>query len=213
MVYRIFPIIVILSIVFSNSHNILSEISSDLNWMFLDEINDKEVFEHVNENCHCTFLKIEKKINFTEESILNVISDINNYNEIIQNTSIKTNLIEVVNDTILAHQIIKNSIPFVRDRQYLFKMYLTNENSIEWFILKKNSDFLSPFFLDDVRTLTVGAGTWSFRYENSDKILINKIYVDDEVNLPIIFLNKFRKENVIKIFDDIMSYIEKIEEI
>ena len=49
---------------------------------------------------------------------------------------------------------------------------------------------------EDIKTLTLGAGSWSYKYNQSQKVLINKIYVDDEANLPAIFINKLKMLNV-----------------
>ena len=57
--------------------------------------------------------------------------------------------------------------------------------------------------------MATGAGSWSFRHDEYDKLLINKIYVNDEVNLPNVFLNKLRKEQVIQIFSDVIEYTAK----
>ena len=195
--------------IYSNSNDILNKINENLNWIAVDEINEKKIYEFYDENCNCTFLKVEKMIKFNEGQILNTIFDIENYNNLISNRNIETNFIDEINDTIFAHQLIKNAVPFIRDRQYVFKMYYSGQNTIEWNILDKESSYLKPFFSDDLRTLTVGAGSWSFRYTESDKYLINKIYVNDEVNLPSVFLGKLRKEHVVRIFDDVIEYLQK----
>ena len=198
-----------ISIIYSNSDDILSKINSDLNWILTEQIDNKSVYEFFDNDCDCTYLKVETIVKSNEKNILETIIDIVNYNNIISNSYIETNLVEVINDTIFAHQIIKNGVPFVRDRQYVFKMYYSAENCVEWVILDKKDSFLKPFLSDDLRTLATGAGSWSFRYDESDKLLINKIYVNDEVNLPNVFLNKLRKEQVIQIFSDVIEYTAK----
>ena len=204
-----FLFIILYSLIYSNSIDISNKINENLNWIATDQIDKKKIYEFYDDSCGCTFLKIEKIVELSEENIFNTIVDIENYNNFISNRNIETNFIEEINDTIFVHQLIKNPVPFIRDRQYIFKMYYSGENSIEWNILSKENSYLKPFISDDLKTLNLGAGSWSFAYVESDKYLINKIYVNDEVNLPNVFLNKLRKDHLMQIFDDVINYTKK----
>ena len=206
---RLYNLLFIISFVFSDSSEILSDFNTNFDWVLVEEKNNMKIFEYNNPSCDCLYSKIEQPVNHNEKDILNVISSIDKYNIVIKNKSLNTELIDIENDTIYAYQIIKNSVPFIRDRQYVFKMYYINENHLEWMIVDENSSYLIPYLNDDVRTLNLGAGTWSFRYENSKKILINKIYVDDGVNLPWIFINKLKRDHVVQIFNDVLDSIKE----
>jgi len=206
---RLYNLLFIISFVFSDSSEILSDFNTNLDWVLVEEKNNMKIFEYNNPSCDCLYSKIEQPVNHNEKDILNVISSIDKYNIVIKNKSLNTELIDIENDTIYAYQIIKNSVPFIRDRQYVFKMYYINENHLEWMIVDENSSYLIPYLNDDVRTLNLGAGSWSFRYENSKKILINKIYVDDGVNLPWIFINKLKRDHVVQIFNDVLDSIKE----
>ena len=207
--HRVYNLLFIISFVFSNSSEILSDFNTNFDWVLVEEKNNMKIFEYNNPSCDCLYSKIEQPVNYNEKDILNVISSIDKYNIVIKNKSLNTELIDIANDTIYAYQIIKNSIPFIRDRQYVFKMYYINENHLEWMIVDENSSYLIPYLNDDIRTLNLGAGSWSFRYENSKKILINKIYVDDGVNLPWIFINKLKRDHVVQIFNDVLDSIKE----
>ena len=207
--HRVYNLLFIISFVFSDSSEILSDFNTNFDWVLVEEKNNMKIFEYNNPSCDCLYSKIEQPVNHNEKDILNVISSIDKYNIVIKNKSLNTELIDIENDTIYAYQIIKNSIPFIRDRQYVFKMYYINENHLEWMIVDENSSYLIPYLNDDVRTLNLGAGSWSFRYENSKKILINKIYVDDGVNLPWIFINKLKRDHVVQIFNDVLDSIKE----
>ena len=54
-------------------------------------------------------------------------------------------------------------------------MYTVSKDHIEWIILDKKSDYLTPYLNADMKTLTLGAGSWSFRYDDSGTFLVNKI--------------------------------------
>mgnify|MGYP001236716373 FL=1 len=207
--HRVYNLLFIISFVFSNSSEILSDFNTNFDWVLVEEKNNMKIFEYNNPSCDCLYSKIEQPVNYNEKDILNVISSIDKYNIVIKNKSLNTELIDIEDDTIYAYQIIKNSIPFIRDRQYVFKMYYINENHLEWMIVDENSRYLIPYLNDDIRTLNLGAGSWSFRYENSKKILINKIYVDDGVNLPWIFINKLKRDHVVQIFNDVLDSIKE----
>ena len=206
---RLYNLLFIISFVFSDSSEILSDFNTNFDWVLVEEKKNMKIFEYNNPSCDCLYSKIEQPVNHNEKDILNVISSIDKYNIVIKNKSLNTELIDIENDTIYAYQIIKNSVPFIRDRQYVFKMYYINENHLEWMIVDENSSYLIPYLNDDVRTLNLGAGSWSFRYENSKKILINKIYVDDGVNLPWIFINKLKRDHVVQIFNDVLDSIKE----
>jgi len=209
---KISNILILFSIIICNSYDILSELNDNIKWTLIEERGSQKVFEFYDPDCNCTFVSVEKPVDYNESKVLDIIKDIANYNLVINNKSLDSKLIEINNDTIFAYQIIKNSIPFVRDRQYVFKMYHVDKNHIEWVILDKKNYYLQPYLNNDVKTLTLGAGSWSYKYNQSQKILVNKIYVDDEANLPAIFINKLKRNNVIDIYNDVINFASKTGE-
>ena len=209
---KILYTLILFSIIFCNSNHVLSDLNNkDLNWSLIEEIGEQRIYEYYNADCDCTYAKVEKPVDYKESEVLDIIKDIDNYNLVINNKSLDSKLIKVKNDTIFAYQIIKNSIPFIRDRQYVFKMYHVDENNIEWVILDKKNYQVKPYLNNDVKTLTLGAGSWSYKYNESQKVLINKIYVDDEANLPAVFINKLKRNNVVAIYNDVINHAKKLE--
>ena len=77
---------------------------------------------------------------------------------------------------------------------------------ITWTIVDKNHPLIQPYLSKDIKTLTLGAGSWLYK---KDKVLINKIYVDDEVNMPYKLIRGIKINSVVNIFNDIMKYINK----
>ena len=133
------------------------------------------------------------------------IQSISSYNNIITNKNIYTEQVLQEEDTLFAFQRISNSIPFVRDRQYILKMYPVGDSRIDWYIINKNNSLLVEYLNKSVHTLTYGAGSWEIKEEK----LINRIYIDEEINLPASFLYKLRIRHVTAIFDDILRNINK----
>ena len=107
-------------------------------------------------------------------------------------------------DTLFCYQRISNSIPFIRDRQYIFKMYRVDNSRIDWYLVNENHVALQPYLKDDVRTLTYGAGSWKFL--DDEKILIYRMYMDEEVNLPLSFIQKLRVNYALNIFNDVINW-------
>ena len=62
---------------------------------------------------------------------------------------------------------------------------------------------------ENINRLTYGAGTWEYKENN---LLVNSIYVDDEVNMPSRIVKKFRVNSVVDIFNDIINHLNKQKE-
>ena len=147
------------------------------------------------------YIKVVKRVDFSKDQIFEKIKSIDNYNEIISNENVITKLLLQEKDTLYGYQKISNSIPFVRDRQYIFKMYQKDNYRLDWYIIDKSSDLLKSYISDEVYTISYGAGSWYFK----DDTLTNRIYVDDGVNLPVNLLHKIRINHLTQIFDDVLN--------
>ena len=88
-------------------------------------------------------------------------------------------------------------------------MYRVDSNKIEWYLLEEESDLLASYNNKDINTLNYGAGSWEY---TEDKILINKIYVDDEVRMPYKLIQRFRINSVVTIFTDILNHLDVTKE-
>tara|TARA_B100000029_G_scaffold193768_1_gene191871 strand:+ start:870 stop:1484 length:615 start_codon:yes stop_codon:yes gene_type:complete len=202
-------ILIVLFFTFSfsfESRDVLNAINGELNWNLYEEYENKKFVYQSNEILDGVIVtKIEQKVNYKAKDIIDIILNINQYNTIISNKNIASSLDSSINDTIYAYQKITNMIPFVRDRQYVFKMYKVNENKINWYILDEKNSIVEKYVDESINTLIYGAGSWEVLNEN---ILVNKIYVNDEVNMPYKFINRIRIKSVVNIFDDILKILE-----
>ena len=202
-------ILIVLFFTFSfsfESRDVLNAINGELNWNLYEEYENKKFVYQSNEILDGVIVtKIEQKVNYKAKDIIDIILNINQYNTIISNKNIASSLDSSINDTIYAYQKITNMIPFVRDRQYVFKMYKVNENKINWYILDEKNSIVEKYVDESINTLIYGAGSWEVLDEN---ILVNKIYVNDEVNMPYKFINRIRIKSVVNIFDDILKILE-----
>jgi hypothetical protein len=200
----IFFIISICSFIFAfHSQDLLRELTGPNNWKKINIENDGKII-YQSESNKKKYIKIEKKFISNPTNALNIVQSIEDYNEIISNDNIDTHLIKRDNDTLYVSQIIKTSIPFLSNRQYIFKMYKVGESKVDWYILNEN-DFLDMEYIsENAHILTYGAGSW----EVNNNTVIYKIYVDDEVVLPSYIIGSARRKSIVSIFEDVISNLE-----
>jgi len=200
-------VIIFLTFLFPlNSTDLLFDMYSINNWVFLEEIDNKKIYQA---NCAINndkYIKIEKEIFKKEDIILDVIESVSSYDSVLSNKNIKTKLLLNKGDTSVVLQTITNAIPFTRDREYIFKMYRHNKNRIDWFLVNDSSVILEDFENEDSHKLSFGAGSWEIKKKDDKKILIYRMYLDDEVNLPLMFIQKIRINQTIDIFNDILTF-------
>ena len=200
-------LILLLTLLFpSNSNELLFDMYAIDNWDFIEENSNKKIYK-----ANCTinndqYIMIEQKLLKEQDNVLDVIESVSNYNNVLSNKNIKTKLLLSKGDTSIVLQTITNAIPFTRDRKYIFKMYRYNENRIDWFLLNDLNVLLYDFKDDDSHKLSFGAGSWEIKIKDDKKILIYRMYLDDEVNLPLMFIQKIRINQTVDIFNDILTF-------
>ena len=200
-----FLILFISSLVGSNSNEILIDIYNKNNWKQIDVIDNKNILEIENTLNNDKYLMIEYPIS-DNSNPLEVVKSVSKYNKIISNKNVTTDLLYNDNDTLYCIQKIKNSVPFVKDRQYIFKLYQVNKNRIDWHLLNKDHALFSEYLEEDIHTLTYGAGSWQIKEQKNKMILMYRMYVDEEVNLPLVFIKKLRVNHAIDIFNDVLKW-------
>ena len=198
---------IFLSFLFCDNSSLINDLYYNTVWDKYD-VNEKkqEIFVGSSSTKNVEYMKIQQLVEFDKQKLFSLIKNLNLYDQIISNKKISTKLIYSENDTLYGHQLITNMIPFIRDREYVFKMYMVDENRLDWILLKMDNILLSEYSDKKNNTLTCGAGSWEMQ---NDNLLTFRIYVDDEVNLPSLFLNRLKRNHVIQIFDDVLNYIEK----
>ena len=205
-----FNILLLFSFLLSfNSKDILIELNEIDSWILIDkQANDKKIYEYKNDYSGNKYLQIVQPINLNNNLMFSTIKDISNYNLIISNKNLYSKLVSTDNDTLSGYQLIENSIPLIRDRQYIFKMFQVSENRIDWYILDKEHQFLDKYVNKNIRTLSLGAGSWQIDYLGDERVLIYKMFIDDEVNLPNILIQKIKIKHTVDIFNDFLEYLK-----
>ena len=195
----------------SNSLEILLDIYNKNNWELIDIVDEnKMILETENTLNDDKYLMIEHSIVESNRDVLETIKSISKYNKIISNKNVTTELLYTDGDTLYCFQKIMNSVPFIRDRQYIFKLYQVNENRIDWYLVNKDHPLLINYLRDDIHTLTYGAGSWEIKDKNNKKVLMYRMYVDEEVNLPVVFMKKLRVNHALDIFNDVLAWVKGV---
>ena len=145
-------------------------------------------------------------LEFDKQKVFSIIKNLNLYSQIISNKKISTKLIYSEKDTLYGYQLIANMIPFVRNREYIFKMYMVNENRLDWVLLKNDNMLFSEYVDKKNNILTYGAGSWEIQ---DDTLLTFRIYVDDEVSLPNRIIRKIRINSIVSTFNDFIQNFKK----
>ena len=166
----------------------------------------QEIFVSNNAEKNIEYIKIEQIVDFDKNELFAIIKNLNSYNQIVSNKKISTDLIFSKNDTLYGHQLITNMIPFIRNREYVFKMYMIDENRLDWVLLNEGNVLLQDYVNRKNNILTYGAGSWEIK---NDSLLTFRIFVDDEVNLPNSLIKKIRINSVVKTFNDVLKNLNR----
>ena len=205
-----FIIIILFSFLLSfDSKELLYDLNDNKTWNFISEKKQKNIYEYTNKEFGYKYLKIEEEIDFESDYIFETIKNIKKYNDIISNKNLHSDLVDTKNDTLYGYQLIKNSMPFTRDRQYVFKMYQVSNDRIDWYILGKDHNYYNDLFNSNAKTLNLGAGSWIVVRADNKIILTYKIFVEDEVNMPDLLIQRFRINHVVDIFNDVLNVVKK----
>ena len=91
------------------------------NWIFYD--NKDNISISILDNQDIPIIKLEKNIDFSFNEVVEVISDISNYNKIFQGNNVYTEFMYQELDTLYGYQKVKNVIPFTRNRHFIFQLF------------------------------------------------------------------------------------------
>ena len=186
---------------FSDNDILLSNMNHEEHWTYQYTIDDIKVYKMNNDSIPIIRLAKEiKSFNNIFETILNI----DNYNQVISNKKIFTEEINVrtVSDTLYGYQKITNLIPFVKNRQIIFKMFKVGDNRLDWKLLDKDDSLFDKYRQNSKKILSYGAGSWQIQ----DNKLIHYYYINPELKLPDFLINKAAERSVINIFKDVLNF-------
>ena len=186
---------------FSDNDILLSNMNHEEHWTYQYTIDDIKVYKMNNDSIPIIKLTKEmKSFNNIFETILNI----DNYNQVISNKKIFTEEINIsiVSDTLYGYQKITNLIPFVKNRQIIFKMFKIGDNRLDWKLLDKDDSLFDKYRQNSKKILSYGAGSWQIQ----DNKLIHYYYINPELKLPDFLINKAAERSVINIFKDVLNF-------
>ena len=148
-------------------------------------------------------IKLTKEINLLN-NIFETVLDIENYSQVLSNKKIFTEQInmEASSDTLYGYQKITNLIPFVKNRQIIFKIFKVDNNRLDWKLLNNNDALFNKYRQDSAKILSYGAGSWQIQGNK----LIHYYYINPELKLPYFLIKKAAERNVIDIFKDVLYF-------
>ena len=192
-IYSVYP--------FSDNDILLSNMNHEEHWTYQYTIDDIKVYKMNNDSI--PIIKLTKEIK-SFDNIFETILNIDNYNQVISNKKIFTEEINVrtLPDTLYGYQKITNLIPFVKNRQIIFKMFKIGDNRLDWKLLDKDDSLFDKYRQNSKKILSYGAGSWQIQ----DNKLIHYYYINPELKLPDFLINKAAERSVINIFKDVLNF-------
>jgi len=175
--------------------------NNETKWSYRYTIDDIKVYKMNNDSI--PIIKLTKQTESLND-IFKVILDINNYNQVISNKNFFTKQIniKIESDTLYGYQKISNLIPFIKNRQIIFKLFRVNDNRLDWKLLNSNDILFDEYNDNYNKVLSYGAGSWQIE-ENK---LIHYYYIDPELKLPDFLINKAAERSVMDIFKDVLYF-------
>ena len=160
-------------------------------------------------------VKVHIETNIPKNIITDIIMDIKNYNNYFINS--KKLYFQVINrdsNSIDGYQFISVPIPFIKDREYFFRMssntFLPDypKTFIHWHTLNKDIySYISTDFQSGKELyLDTGVGIWNIDYlDDSTFILSYRLLIDPGGYLPDFAVDHVNKVNIISLFRDVIN--------
>ena len=196
------------SIIFSSENDtLLAHMYKDNDWIFIEE--NEGVAIYMLNNRELSIIRLDKDV-MSAENLFDIVLDISNYNNIFSDKTINTKYLFTTKDTVYAYQIVKNFIPFTRNRHMIFKIYHNGENRVDWQIINKDSKLYSDYINIRNKELSYGGGSWRIIEENGQKKIRHYFFIDPQIQMPKFFLNSARKKSVLKTFKDVLNVLKSV---
>ena len=141
----------------SENDSLLMHMYKDNDWTFIEE--EEGITIYMLKNSELPIIRLDKNVTSTE-NLFSIVLDIQNYNNIFSDRTISTEYLFTRKDTIYGYQIVKNLIPFTRNRHMIFKIYHNGVNRLDWQIIDENSELYLNYKSIRNKELTYGGGSW-----------------------------------------------------
>ena len=197
-----FVLIILLTIYYASNLNyqLLDILYEEKNWILDEKLEDNSeiYFKNIN-NINLKAIKISRDIEINPLQILEVIKNVNNYNNILKNSpNVITTPIESADGIIAKHDI---SIPLFNDLYYFFKIG-ESSNKVYWAL--ENSDDYKKY-QSSGSALSVGCGGWDYKKKSNGIYEINYRLIFDISGYPNWIINYLNYYSLINVYNDVIS--------
>ena len=219
MFYKVSTLIILTSLIFAEntdlSTSLFKTLYDDNGWNKPSIIDGISLSTKRVPNMSIKAVKVHIETNIPKNIITDIIMDIKNYNNYFINS--KKLYFQVINrdsNSIDGYQFISVPIPFIKDREYFFRMssntFLPDypKTFIHWHTLNKDIySYISTDFQSGKELyLDTGVGIWNIDFlDNSTFILSYRLLIDPGGYLPDFAVDHVNKVNIISLFRDVIN--------
>jgi len=219
MFYKVSTLIILTSLIFAEntdlSTSLFKTLYDDNGWNKPSIIDGISLSTKRVPNMSIKAVKVHIETNIPKNIITDIIMDIKNYNNYFINS--KKLYFQVINrdsNSIDGYQFISVPIPFIKDREYFFRMssntFLPDypKTFIHWHTLNKDIySYISTDFQSGKELyLDTGVGIWNIDFlDDSTSILSYRLLIDPGGYLPDFAVDHVNKVNIISLFRDVIN--------
>ena len=200
-------LILIFAVCYTNNINyqLLDELYDEKNWI-LDETleHDSKIYVKNINDINLKAIKISRDIEIDPVDVLNVIKNVQDYNQVLINsTNVVTTPIQSENE-IIAKQYI--SIPIFSDLYFFFKIY-ESPNKVYW-LLENPTDYIE--YIESAHPLSIGCGGWDYKKNPNGTYKISYTLIFDIDGYPNWVVNYLNYYSLINVYNDVIAATLKI---
>ncbi len=196
-----FILIILLTIYYTSNLNyqLLDILYEEKNWILDEKLEDnsKIFFKNIND-INLKAIKISRDIEIDPLQILEVIKNVNNYNNVLKNSpNVITTPIQSTDAIIAKHDI---SIPLFNDLYYFFKIGELS-NKVYWTL--EDSDNYKKY-QSSGSALSIGCGGWDYKKKSNGIYEINYRLIFDIDGYPNWIINYLNYYSLINVYNDVI---------
>ncbi len=198
----------------STSIDILHMLEDDAGWEFRERYEDgRELWRKELEELDLFAVEVSKTVSYSPELIINILEDIEQYNEILTyDGTIECRLIERHDEGIAGYQYYR--MPLMKNRYIVFEMHPAYTDSLgrirhTWTLLSDPEPYREILEEwhgnEDPVLIPAGAGTWLF--EQQDDGMWNvayRLYMNPGGWIPGFLVNRASQHGITTLFEDVL---------
>jgi hypothetical protein len=200
-------------------YELLKALSINNGWNYVSTENNIDLSSKYINQMNTKAVKVQKETDIPIDVISEILMDIKNYKNYF-NSPASFNFSEVNRrtDLVEGHHFIAVNIPFMKNREYFFRMHPTSHQSessntfLHWYLIGENSIARDKIdsFSEDTIYLRIGAGVWNKEdLDNGKNILSYRLMLNPGGTLPESIIDKLSRVSIVNLFKDIIQEAER----